>query len=252
MAYLRTSDLADAVGIHPNTVRRYEEWGLIPPAARSPAGYRLFTQRHLDCLILARSIYSTAYPGRELRASGKSIIHWAVEGRWDAALESAQAHLALVEEEIRLAEHAANLLERWANKDKDAPEEKPLGIREAATLLGVSKDKLRNWERNGLITIPRNAYNNYRLFRRAEIERLRIINLLCKAGYSHMAILRMFIELEKGNTRNLKEVLDTPRADEDIFSASDHWLTTLHIQKKMAREILQFINQKIPSAKPTA
>jgi DNA-binding transcriptional MerR regulator len=26
-SYLRTSDLAKAVGVHPNTVRLYEEWG---------------------------------------------------------------------------------------------------------------------------------------------------------------------------------------------------------------------------------
>ena len=32
--YLRTSDIAQAVGVHPNTVRLYEDWGYIPPAPR--------------------------------------------------------------------------------------------------------------------------------------------------------------------------------------------------------------------------
>jgi|GEM_PF-3328321 len=33
--FLRTSDLARAVGIHPNTVRLYVDWGLLPPVQRS-------------------------------------------------------------------------------------------------------------------------------------------------------------------------------------------------------------------------
>lgn len=41
--YLRTSDIAKAVGVHPNTVRLYEEWGFLPPIPRNLSGYRLFT-----------------------------------------------------------------------------------------------------------------------------------------------------------------------------------------------------------------
>ncbi|HEY4035742.1 MAG TPA: MerR family DNA-binding transcriptional regulator [Ktedonobacteraceae bacterium] len=49
MKYLRTSDLAKAVGVHPNTVRRYVDRGLLPPVEHSPSGYRRFTQ----CLLIA-------------------------------------------------------------------------------------------------------------------------------------------------------------------------------------------------------
>jgi DNA-binding transcriptional MerR regulator len=104
---------------------------------------------------------------------------------------------------------------------------------------------IRNAERNGLITVPRNSYNNYRLFRKKEIERLRIIRMLTKAGYSHMAILRMFLELDAGRTRDLKTVLDTPREDEDIFSAADRWLTTLHAQERLAQQVIRFIEEII-------
>ena len=111
----------------------------------------------------------------------------------------------------------------------------------------VSLDIIRNAERNGLITVPRNSYNNYRLFGKKEIERLRIIRMLSKAGYSHMAILRMFIELDGGNTRDLKKVLDTPREDEDIFTAADRWLTTLHGQENLAQQVIQLIEEIIAS-----
>ena len=48
-------------------------------------------------------------------------------------------------------------------------------MREVAELLGVSNDVIRNWERNGLMTIRRNPYNNYRLFTKKDVERMHII-----------------------------------------------------------------------------
>jgi len=246
--FLRTSDLARAVGVHPNTVRRYGDWGLIPPVERSPSGYRVFTQHHLDCLRLARMIYAAPYPGRGFRALGSEIIQCAVVEDWQGALEKAHEHLLAVNAELEQANQAANLLEHWAqHMTVNHVDETPLAIGEVSKLLGVSIDVIRNAERNGLISIPRNPYNNYRLFGKKEIERLRIIRMLSKAGYSHMSILRMFIELDKGNTRDLKKTLDTPRADEDIFTAADHWLTTLREQKKLAQRVIQFIEEIIAS-----
>jgi DNA-binding transcriptional MerR regulator len=243
--YYRTSELARAVGVHPNTVRKYVEWGLLPPVERSPTGYRLFTQHHLDCLRLARTIYSAEYPGREIRASGNKIIQSAVSGDWNEALEKARDHLASVCEELDLASAAAALLEHWVKSKPPKANDKPLSIGEVSKLLGVSRDKIRNWERNGLITVSRSAYNSYRLYRQQDIERLQIIRMLTQAGYSHMAILRMFIELDKGNTLTLRKVLDTPREDEDIFSAADHWLTSLRGQERMAHQVIGMIEDLI-------
>jgi DNA-binding transcriptional MerR regulator len=245
--FLRTSDLANAVGIHPNTVRLYVDWGLLPPVERSESGYRLFTQKHLDCLRLARMIYAAEYPGRDLRASGNEIIQCAVVDDWQGALEKAHEHLASVKAELKYADTAANLLEHWAQNMAADSDEEPLAIREVSKLLGASLDVIRNWERNGLIMVRRNSYNNYRLFSKRDIERLRIIRMLSHAGYSHMAILRMFFELDGGNTRSLKKVLDTPREDEDIFTAADHWLTTLQGQKKLAKRVLRLIEEIIAS-----
>jgi DNA-binding transcriptional MerR regulator len=246
--FLSTSDLARAVGVHPNTVRLYADWGLIPPVKRSPAGYRLFTQRHLDCLRLARTIYAAPYPGRGFRALGSEIIQCAVVGKWEAALEKAHEHLAAVKAELKQAGAAADLLEHWAQNMAANADDPPLAIGEVSKLLGVSLDVIRNSERNGLITVPRNSYNNYRLFGKREIERLRIIRVLTKAGYSHMAILRMFLELDAGRTRGLKKVLDTPRQDEDIFTAADRWLTTLREQKKLAQRVIRLIEKQIASS----
>ncbi|HEX5839414.1 MAG TPA: MerR family transcriptional regulator [Anaerolineales bacterium] len=242
---LRTSDLARAVGIHPNTVRLYVDWGLVPPVERTPSGYRIFTRRHLDCLRLARTVYTAQYPGRGFRALGNALIQRAVADDWLGALDKAYALLAAVRVELGQADQAADLLEHWAQNRAQVTEEEPLSIGEVSKHLGVSIDIIRNWERAGLLSVPRNSYNNYRLFGKKEIERMRIVRMLSRAGYSHMAMLRMFLELDAGNTRNLKKVLDTPRPDEDIFTAADRWLTTLRSQEDLAGRVIRLIEEQI-------
>jgi DNA-binding transcriptional MerR regulator len=241
--YLRTSDLARAAGVHPNTVRLYVDWGLVPPVERSPSGYRLFTQQHLDCLRLARTTFAAEYPGRNLRASSREVIEAAVEDNWTAAMARARAHSTAVQRELAEAERAADLLENWAQREVAETGAHPLSLSDVAKLLGVSKDVIRNWERDGLISPLRNERNNYRLFGEREIERLRIIRMLSRAGYSHMAILRMFLELDAGRAHDLKTLLDTPRPDEDIFTVADHWLTTLRGQEENAQRVIRLIEE---------
>ena len=45
-------------------------------------------------------------------------------------------------------------------------------IKEAAALLGVSINTLRNWERGGKLRAYRHPVNNYRLYKRADIAAL--------------------------------------------------------------------------------
>ena len=48
-----------------------------------------------------------------------------------------------------------------------------LWIREAIEYLGVCRSTLRNWEVGGRIPVYRNPANNYRLFKRADLEKIR-------------------------------------------------------------------------------
>ena len=47
---LRVSELAAAVGLSPDTIRYYERAGLLPPPARTPAGYRIYDDAAVDRL----------------------------------------------------------------------------------------------------------------------------------------------------------------------------------------------------------
>ena len=45
-------------------------------------------------------------------------------------------------------------------------------IRQAAKILGVSPNTLRNWHRDAKIPVYRNPASNYRLFKKADLEEL--------------------------------------------------------------------------------
>ena len=49
-----TSQIAGIVGLHPNTVRKYEEWGLLQTPERKPNGYRVYTDVHIKQFELAK------------------------------------------------------------------------------------------------------------------------------------------------------------------------------------------------------
>lgn len=52
----------------------------------------------------------------------------------------------------------------------DSP--KLISIKEAAKMLGVTPLTLRNWDNNGKLKASRHPMNNYRVYKRAEIEQL--------------------------------------------------------------------------------
>lgn len=236
-AYLRTSDIARAVGVHANTVRLYEEWGYLPPIPRSRSGYRQFTPNHLEQMRLARILLQWPYPGGKQLVV--DLVQSAAAGNLGEALELTYNYLAQIRAEQAHANAAVAFLERWAQGQTTDTTPQQLHIGEAARRLGVTADMLRNWERNGLMTVPRDAENHYRLYGAAEIGRVRVIRMLRQSGYSLMAILRMLLQVDAGRRENLGDLLDTPRPDEDVYTVADQWLTTLGAVEKRALAAVQ-------------
>jgi DNA-binding transcriptional MerR regulator len=226
--YLRTSDVAKAVGVHPNTVRLYEAWGLLPSIPRAPNGYRMFAESHVDQMRLARLAMRITWLGGAIRKHALSMVYSAAEGDLDASLEQAIALQAIIQSEIDHAHAAADVLERWAQGSGSLSKlSAPMTIGQVAQCLSVTPDMLRNWERNGLLSVPRDPANQYRQYGLTEIDRLCVIRALRKAGYSLMAILRLMLAFDRGQRGGLRVVLDTPRPDEDARYATDRWISAL-------------------------
>ncbi len=56
-----TSEIAALVGLHPNTVRMYEEWGLIQKPKRKENGYRVYNETDMKRLKIIRSLRCANY-----------------------------------------------------------------------------------------------------------------------------------------------------------------------------------------------
>jgi len=235
---LSTTKIARAAGCHPNTVRLYEHWGFLPPVERSPSGYRLYTQAHLDQMIFARTALNTPWPGRSIRRSAAELVLLAASDDLSRARQAARRHLQVVRQEMEYAEAAAAALESWAHSPPQPDAHPGLLIRDAARMVGATPDMLRGWERDGMLEVPRDPTNRYRRYGAPELARLRVIRLLRSAGYSTMAILRMLLRLDSGQTDDLRAALDTPREDEDAYFAADRWLTTLRGQEQIAQQLI--------------
>jgi hypothetical protein len=86
---LRTSDIAKAVDVHPNTVRLVEEWSFLPPISRSPSSHRRFTGAHLDQMRPARTALQGPWSGRNINQSALELVRQAPLGDLGGALEHA-------------------------------------------------------------------------------------------------------------------------------------------------------------------
>ena len=71
MTTYKTAEIAHSIGIHPNTVRLYEELGLITKPEREANGYRVFTDFHREQFKFARTalkveVHKMAYGKKQL------------------------------------------------------------------------------------------------------------------------------------------------------------------------------------------
>lgn len=233
--YLKTSQIAKLAGVHPNTVRLYEARGYLSPVPRAKNGYRKFTAAHLEQVRLAHLALNEPLPG--IYPLMIDLVKAAAAGNWDAAMRHADAYLARIRGEQSRAEAALAFLESWARGQPLVETSQALNIGQAARYLDVTADQLRNWDRSGLLVVPRDPRTGYRVYRAPEIGRLLVIRVLRQSGYSLMAILRMLRRFDAGETENLRATLDTPGEAEAIETVADRWLTTLARHEQRAREI---------------
>lgn len=178
-----------------------------------------------------------------------NLVKSAAKGDLGLAMELAYQYLARVRMERTSVEAAVEFLERWAAGHLMDSSRQKLHILEAAHHLNVSVDMLRNWERNGLISVPRDPANQYRLYGTAEFGRLRVIQILVQSGYSLMAILKMLLQFDAGQADNLRDALNIPEEEGmQIQVVADRWLASLLELEPRAQAIIRQIGRMIELA----
>ncbi|SCZ03106.1 MerR family transcriptional regulator [Alkaliphilus peptidifermentans] len=245
MPQYKTIDLARQGNIHPNTVRLYEKMGFLSPVPRGENGYRIYNERHLCQIKIIRCIFDYGWLGREIRAASLKVIELVATWDLDNAIEFTHLYLQMINKDYLSAMETANILEKWTHKDEIHSTGKIHTRKETAQLIGVTEETLRNWDRNGLIKVPRVGSNNSRAYSVSQIERLRIIYMLRQAKYSISSILQSLNQYDKGNIEEVINSLNTPKYEEyqSWVCVGDRWIKGLEDATKGAEEILFLIQE---------
>ena len=241
METYRTTEIATAIGIHPNTVRLYEKLGLIPKPERQTNGYRIFTTFHIQQFILARTAFQIEVLQSGLRKKIVSVVKLSASKNFEQAIALTQEYLDGLSVERHNAEEAIQIVQDILSGETDV-HRFSMKRKEVSEYLDISMDTLRNWEMNGLVTVKRKE-NGYRVYTDEDIKRLKIIRSLRCAKYSLEAILRMLRQLSKNPDVDIKAALNTPQQSEDIISVCDRLIISLAAAEYNAKKIMGMLQE---------
>ena len=177
---LRPVDLARAAGISAQQVRNYLDAGVLPPAPRSPTGYRRFDAGHRRALLAYRALARGYGPG-----GAREVMRAVHAGDVPLALTLVDAAHAELHEQRRSLQAAGEALEAVAGQPPDATAVPRSGLRigEVAAALGVRTSALRVWEAAGLLAPKRDPETNYRRFGPADVRDARMVSMLRQGRY---------------------------------------------------------------------
>lgn len=235
----KTSEVAKIIGIHPNTVRMYEDLELISKPIRKDNGYRVFTDLHIYQFKLARKVFEVEVLQNGLRKKAIAIVKMLAKQDFDGSIVLTNEYIKSIKKEIANANEAVDIAGKLIN-GLNHEKEFNLKRKEVSELLGITMDTIRNWEMNGLVNVKRQE-NGYRIYTYKDIQRLKVIRSLKCGNYSLSAILRMLNKLSENNEADINEILNSPDENEDIISVCDKLINSLNLAVQNAEEILEML-----------
>ncbi|MEU8613174.1 TioE family transcriptional regulator [Actinoplanes sp. NPDC048791] len=173
---LRPIDLAREHGLSTQAVRNYEEAGILPPAGRSPSGYRVYAPRHAAAL----RTFLALIPAHG-HATATAIMRAVNEGAVEEALRLIDGSHAQLAEDRRTLEAVDLALSGLAPPAEPAPGETFIGP--LAHRLGIRPATLRKWQRAGLITPRRDPHTGYRVYTAADVRDVLLAHQLRRGGH---------------------------------------------------------------------
>lgn len=177
-------DLAREHGLSTQAIRNYEEAGILPPAARTPHGYRTYTPVHREAL----RAFLALIPGHG-HQTATSIMQEVNRGAVEDALRLIdESHAQLLDDRRTLlaVERALRDLTSEEAAAPATPPERPGGVTFIGPLarkLGIRPATLRKWERAGLVGPRRDPQTGYRVYTAADVRDARLAHQLRRGGY---------------------------------------------------------------------
>ncbi|WP_343952063.1 MerR family transcriptional regulator [Nonomuraea longicatena] len=188
---LRTVDVARRAGYSVQQIRNLERDGVLPPAVRTAAGYRVYGEIHVRSALAYRALAAGAGPV-EAKEMVRAVHLPGVE-RVLALLDAAHARLDVERTELREAEAAARAISAEPIADVRASD--AMNVSELADALGLRPSTLRHWHAEGLVVPDRAPARAVRVYTPAQVRDARIVHQLRKAGYRIPAIRALMPEL---------------------------------------------------------
>ena len=238
---MRTSEIAELSQVHPNTVRLYEEWQYISPVPRKQNGYRVYSELHLKQMKIARLAFRQEFIQNNLRKKATKIVRLSGREQFKESLQAAEAYLAYLQTEYEYALKAIETVKHiLQNKSITG---KIYSHKSVAAMLQLTEETLRNWERNHLYTVERNAQNR-RIYTERDVQKLLVIRTLRSAHFSITSIAYLFHELEQSKEKtDLLQILQTPTFSTEFFHVTDDLMNQLKIAMKDVKSIIAILTE---------
>ncbi|CCH29107.1 MerR family transcriptional regulator [Actinosynnema sp. NPDC047251] len=181
---MRPIDLARRHGLSTQAVRNYEDAGVLPLAARTASGYRVYSERHA----LALAAFVALVPGHG-HAHATAIMVAATTGRVDDALDLVdRGHAGLVAARA-IVDSVETTLRDITVQPWTGP---PVPIGPLAHQLGLRPATLRRWEADGLLG-PRRDRQGHRLYAAEDVRDAHLVGQLRRAGHL-IADIRLLLD----------------------------------------------------------
>lgn len=218
-------ELSELTGVKAGTIRFYEKSGFLEAVERLPNRYRVYNGHHVYQVRVCRLVFG-GFVNRRLRRASLKVIEAARSWDPDAYEEAARGYLKEIQEESEETQSVIRFALAYA-KGKGEPElpEVLYTKKQAAELVRVTEESIRNWERNGLL-LPLPPYQK-RLYPQAAVNRMYLIRLLLDTGYSIMTIFRFLQSMDSGEYADAEKLLIEPEGGEDLQSKADYYLQAL-------------------------
>ena len=224
----RIGELSRLTGVKAGTIRFYEKCGFIGPVERASNGYRIYHERNIFQLRVCRLVFG-GFVNKRLRRESLKVLDASAGWNLEAyERECANYQKAIAEDIERTRKAIAICMDQMCREER---EEKEYSKKQAAAMVGVTPEAIRNWERNGLL----GCYEPYqrRFYGQALLNRMYVIRLLLDTGYSMMSIRSFMQEYDDGQPEKAEQLLINPREREELCYRSDRYLEALlHLREK--------------------
>ncbi|GAB0107316.1 MerR family transcriptional regulator [Nocardia sp. JMUB6875] len=198
---LRTAEVARLSGYSVQQIRNLERDGVLPPAKRTPSGYRVYDGIHVVSARAYRALAAGAGP-----VEAKTIVRAAHGDSPATMLELLDSvHAGLATERRDLAATRAAVRHISEEPIADVRGSDAMTIAELADALGLRTSTLRHWDTAGLVCPGRTPTRDARTYTPSDVRDARIVHQLRRAGYGIPALRILMTEFR--DTRRWSDVL---------------------------------------------